>query len=289
MAVFDTPRLAGPQYPSNAGIRRPELQRVLAERAQELGARVRLGLTAERLEDDGAGVAVTFSDGTSGRYDFVIGADGIHSRTRRQILPASPEPRYTGQWVWRYNIPRPADLDGIHLFVGRCNAGLVPMGGELMYMFLLSQEAPGMKLPVEGAAAAMRARAAGAPPRLAGLIENITDDHGVVARPLEVIFLDGPWHSGRVVLLGDAVHGSTPHLAQGAGMAIEDAIVLADELAANDTPEAAFTAYRARRFRRVEFIVTNSVRLGDAQMGRIAAVDVAEVNRQTIALVAEPI
>lgn len=289
IAAFDTPRLAGPDYPSNAGIKRTDLQRVLADRAQGLGATVRLGLTADRLEDDGAGVDVVFSDGSRGRYDIVIGADGIYSRTREQILPEAPPPRYTGQWVWRYNLPKPSDLDGIHVYYGRCNAGLVPLGEDLMYMFLLSQEPPGMKLATEGSAAAMRQRAAGAAPRIAELTAWVTDDAGVVGRPLEVVFLHGDWHRGRIVLLGDAVHGGTPHLAQGAGMAIEDAIVLAEELEAGETPQAAFSAYRARRFERAEFIFINSVRLGDAQMGKIAGVDAGDVNRRTIELVAEPI
>ncbi|MCA0871515.1 FAD-dependent monooxygenase [Seohaeicola saemankumensis] len=289
IAAFDTPRLAGPDYPSNAGIKRTDLQRVLADRAQELGAMVRLGLTVDQMADDGTCVDVAFSDGSTGRYDIVIGADGVYSQTRAQILPDAPAPRYTGQWVWRYNMTKPSDLDGIHVYYGRCNAGLVPLSEDLMYIFLLSQEEPGMKLAVEGSAAAMRARAAGAAPRIAELTGQITDDAGVVGRPLEVIFLEGDWHKGRVVLLGDAVHGATPHLAQGAGMAIEDAIVLAEELETADTADAAFTAYRARRFKRAEFIATNSVRLGDAQMGKIEPIDAGEVNRQTIALVAEPI
>ena len=74
---------------------------------------VRLGITAERLSDDGTGVDVTFSDGTSGRYDIVIGADGVYSRTRVQIMPDAPTPRYTGQWVWRYNLAQ-ARRYGLH-------------------------------------------------------------------------------------------------------------------------------------------------------------------------------
>lgn len=289
MADFHTPRLAGEAYPSNAGIRRTDLQKVLADRAAELGVTIRLGVTVERFEDDGTGVTVTLSDGTSGRYDIVVGADGVFSRTRAAILPDAPAPRYTGQWVWRYNLPQPADLDGIRIFAGPCNAGLVPLGHGLMYIFLLSQEEPEFQLPADGAAAAMRSRARMAPPQIAEYLPQITDDEGVVGRPLKVLFVEGAWHNGRIVLLGDAIHASTPHLAQGAGMAIEDALVLADELERADTAEAAFTAYRARRFDRAKFISDNSILIGDGQMGKTDPVDVGELNGRTMSLMAQPI
>jgi 2-polyprenyl-6-methoxyphenol hydroxylase-like FAD-dependent oxidoreductase len=90
---FETPRLAGPDYPSNAGIRRKDLQQVLGDAARTAGATIRLGVTVEAMADDGAGVDVTLSDGTSARFDIVVGADGIYSRTRAAILPDAPRPR----------------------------------------------------------------------------------------------------------------------------------------------------------------------------------------------------
>lgn len=289
-AKFDTPRLAGPEYPSNAGIRRPALQKVLAEGAKREGASIRLGTTVTDMNDDGAGVDVTFSDGTTGRYDIVVGADGIFSNTRRTIMPEAPAPSYTGQWVWRYNFPRPADLNGIHIFAGPLNAGFVPMSDDLMYMFLVSEEPSTDPLPVEGAAAALRSRAQRMPPpQIAAISDKITDDSGVVARPMETILLEGDWHKGRVVLLGDAVHASTPHLAQGAGMAIEDALVLAEELSNADTPEDAFKAYRERRMPRVSHVAKSSIRIGDMQMGKVPPFDVGQLTGQTIGMMCEPI
>lgn len=288
-ARFETPRLAGPDYPSNAGIRRTDLQKVLARAVQAAGAQVRLGVTVTALDDDGAGVDVRFSDGSSGRYDVVVGADGIFSATRQMILPDAPRPAYTGQWVWRYNLPRPADVDGIHIFAGPLNAGLVPMTADLMYLFVVSTEPDKTALPVAGAAAAMRARIKMPPPQVAAYLDQITDDAGVVARPMEVVLLEGDWHKGRVVLMGDAVHASTPHLAQGAGMAIEDALVLADELARHVDPQTAFAAYRARRWPRVAHVAKGSERIGDMQMGKIAPFDVGALNGQTIGMMCQPI
>ena len=289
-ARFETPRLAGPDYPSNAGIRRRDLQQVLGDEAKRLGSIVRLGITIATMDDTGDGVDVTFSDGSTGRYDIVIGADGIFSATRDAILPDAPKPEYTGQWVWRYNLPRPDSLEGIEIFVGPCNAGLVPMTNDLMYMFLVSQEEPDMMLPTDGAAAAMRARINMAPPQITSLMDQITDDAGVVARPMEVIFLkDHPWHKGRVVLLGDAVHASTPHLAQGAGMAIEDGLVLAEELENASDTETAFSTYRTRRFDRVAFVAENSIRVGEMQMGKVPPFDAGALTGQSIKLMCEPI
>jgi 2-polyprenyl-6-methoxyphenol hydroxylase-like FAD-dependent oxidoreductase len=289
IAQFPTPRLAGPEYPSNAGIRRTDLQRVLATRAQELGVKVKLGVSAETLADDGNGVDVTFSDGNTGRYEIVVGADGVFSRTRTQIFPDAPKPRYTGQWVWRYNFTQPDELKCIRIYTGPSAAGVVPLGKGLMYMFLLSREADDFRLPRQGAAAIMRDRTKAAAPQIVELAKQITDDEGVVGRPLETVFLEGDWHKGRVVLLGDAVHACTPHLAQGAGLAIEDGVVLAEELEKASSPEAAFKAFRDRRFERAKFVVVNSVRMGDSQMGKIEHVDMADLNRQSIALMAQPI
>ena len=291
-AQFETPRLAGPDYPSNAGVRRRDLQQVFGDEARRLGAKISLGRTVSDMADTGDMVKVQFSDGTSGEYDIVIGADGIFSQTRDTILPEAPQPEYTGQWVWRYNLPRPADLDGIHIFAGPCNAGLVPMTEDQIYMFLVTEEEPGMTLDVDGSAAKLvaRAKAMMPPPQIQRWFDQITEDQEVVARPMEVIFLkDHPWHKGRVVLLGDAVHASTPHLAQGAGMAIEDALVLADELTKADAAEAAFTAYRERRFKRVAHVAENSIRIGDMQMGKIAPFDVGALTGQTISMMCEPV
>ena len=106
--------------------------------------------------------------------------------------------------------------------------------------------------------------------------------------------LYGPWHNGRVVLIGDAVHATTPHLGQGAGMAIEDSIVLAEELVRHPDFDAAdlnaaFTAYRARRFERCRYIVEHSKAIGDGQLGLRPPVDQAAATRAMFQVVSAPI
>jgi len=92
-----------------------------------------------------------------------------------------------------------------------------------------------------------------------------------------------------VVLLGDAVHATTPHLGQGGGMAIEDAVVLAEELARHDQPQAGFAAYRARRFERCRYVVEKSLAICRGQLGKGPLVDNAAAGAEMNALLAQPI
>ncbi len=155
-------------------------------------------------------------------------------------------------------------------------------------MYLTTPEPGNPRYPREKLGKAMRAKLADTPQATRELGEQITDASAVVYKPLEVLFLHDAWHHGRVVLLGDAVHASTPHLGQGAGMAIEDSLVLAEEIARAPTPEAAFTAYRARRFERCRYIVEASLAICEAQVsGR--PVDQTMAARKTFEVVAQPI
>jgi 2-polyprenyl-6-methoxyphenol hydroxylase-like FAD-dependent oxidoreductase len=285
VAKVPSPRLVA-DCPANVGIGRRALHKVLGDSAVAVGAEIRLGVTVESLTDSGQAVTVRFSDGSSGRYAIVIGADGVHSHTRGLLFPEAPGAEFTGQAVWRYNLPRPADLDSLHVYNGPIGAGLVPMAEDTMYLYLTTPEPGNPRYPRHGLAAAMRAKV---PAALGEYAAQIVDDHAVVYRPLETVLLDGPWHKGCVVLIGDAVHASTPHLGQGAGMAIEDAIVLAEELARHDTPEAAFTAYRARRFERCRYIVEKSLAICLGQLGKGPPVDNARATAEMFADVAEPI
>jgi 2-polyprenyl-6-methoxyphenol hydroxylase-like FAD-dependent oxidoreductase len=78
---FEDLRTGGPDLPATLGVYRPALARILLDRAVEAGAEVRFGTTYTSLGQDETGVAVTFADGSAGRYDLVVGADGIRSWT----------------------------------------------------------------------------------------------------------------------------------------------------------------------------------------------------------------
>lgn len=276
--------------PANLGIARPALHEVLVRCARRAGATVRTGVTVEGFSQDAQGVDVRFSNGSEGRFDLIIGADGVHSRTRSQLFPDAPAPAFTGQGVWRCNFPRPADLDCLRAYDGPIGAGLVPMSAELMYLYVTTPEPGNPRHPVEGSAAILRSRVAGkVAPAIQQLVDGITDDAAIVYRPLEALLLEGPWHKGRVALLGDAAHTTTPHLGQGAGMAIEDGIVLAEELARHETPEAAFQAWHARRAPRCRYIVEASLAICRGQLGLGPPVENAKATKAMFDVVAQPL
>jgi 2-polyprenyl-6-methoxyphenol hydroxylase-like FAD-dependent oxidoreductase len=288
LATVPSPKLV-PEHPANIGMGRRALHEVLARRAREAGANIRLGVEAENFSESATGITVEFSDGTRGSYDLVVGADGLYSKTRVQLFPDAPQPKFTGQGVWRYNFPRAADVTSLHAYEGRTGMGLVPLSAQVMYLYITAPEPGNPRYERKGLAAHMRAKLAQAPERIKALAPGIVDDDAVVYKPLECIYLEGAWHRGRVVLLGDAVHATTPHLGQGAGMAIEDAIVLADELAQAATPEAAFPRYQARRTARCRYIVEASKAIGDSQLGLAPPVDQTRVVREMFQTIAAPI
>jgi len=288
VARIPTPRLVEDK-PANVGIGRRALQAVLGDSAKALGAQILLGVTVKSLSDDGTKVHVAFSDGSTGEFDLVVGADGVYSQVRDLILPEAERPVFTGQAVWRYNLPRPTDLDALQAYNGPIGIGLVPIGSELMYMYVTTAEPDNPRYPREGLAAAMRGKLVDCAPVIRALAEQITDDDGVVYRPLEGMMVHGPWSRGRVGLLGDAVHATTPHLGQGAGMAIEDAIVLAEELGRHDDVETALKAYRDRRFERCRYIVESSLAICYGQLGKGPPVDNGKATAEMFAVVAQPI
>jgi 2-polyprenyl-6-methoxyphenol hydroxylase-like FAD-dependent oxidoreductase len=119
--------------------------------------------------------------------------------------------------------------------------------------------------------------------------EQISDHAQIVYRPLESLLVQLPWHRGRVVLIGDTVHATTPHLASGACIGIEDALVLAEELERANSVEQALTQFGARRWERCRMVVENSGRLGEIEITGGDKAEHAQIMRTTLAALAEPI
>ncbi|EGF89964.1 FAD binding domain protein [Asticcacaulis biprosthecium C19] len=288
VAHIPTPKLVE-GYPSNVGIGRPALHKVLGDRTKASGARVKLGVTASRMEDDGRGVTAWFSDGSKGRYDLVVGADGVNSAVRQVLFPKAAMPEFTGQGVWRYNFPRDPSITNLTAYEGPTGIGFCPLSETLMYMYVTTREPGNPFYEKHTLAASMRAKLQNVPPFIGRLREQITDNDSVVYRPLHWLFLDGDWHVGNICVLGDAAHATTPHLGQGAGMAIEDGIVLADELVLARTPQEAFRAMHKRRFSRCKYIVDRSKAIGDGQIGKGPLLDNALESRNMHDVVAAPL
>ncbi len=258
----DSAPASAEKFPANNGITRPVLHEILVQGAIDAGARVQLGATAKSMDDDGTAVDVMFSDGSRGRYDLVVAFDGAFSETRASLLGDKSVPVFTGQGAWRYNLPRPAEVDTGALFLGpHSKVGLVPLSPTLMYLFILSEEKAGTLYRGPGLAKQMCDRLEEYGGLLATLRGQIVDPDAVVYRPLLNLLIDKPWGKGRIMLAGDAAHTTTPHLGQGAAMAVEDAVVLAELLGGDGTLEDAQAAFVDRRFDRVKYVVDMSTQL----------------------------
>ena len=257
-------RSGGDDLPATLGMYRPDLASILVERAIRAGAKVRFGTTCTALTQDEAGVDVAFADGSSGRYALVVGADGVRSSTRRQ-LGIDLETRSTGMGIWRVFAPRPASVTRTDLFYGGpCYiAGYCPTGPNSLYAYLVEDVQDRGGLSPEESLEVMRDLAAAYHGPWDDIRAVMTDPSRVNYTRFETHLLDGPWHRGRVVLIGDAAHTCPPTLAQGAAQALEDASVLAEVLLEHDAvDDALWTAFSDRRLPRAREVVDASVQLG---------------------------
>jgi 2-polyprenyl-6-methoxyphenol hydroxylase-like FAD-dependent oxidoreductase len=264
LADHDWPALVDGLPPGN-GITRTRLHQIFQTHTLASGADVRTGVTFEALHDDGDRVAVRFTDGDTRTYDLVVGADGLNSQVRESMFGSDLQPRFTGQVCWRYNLPRIDGLDKIWVYIGATGtAGFVPLGPDLMYILTIEKPPPGqpLRLDTRGIAAVYRERLSQFGGPVAAHRCLIVDDDAVVYRPVENVLVEPPWYRGRVVLIGDAAHATSPHCGQGAAQAIEDTLVLREELLRDQSLDAALDAYTRRRYERCKVIVEGSESIG---------------------------
>lgn len=291
VATVPGPRLAGSEFPVNLGIARSALHRILIDYAIENGASVSLGTSVARFEETGPNIEVTLTNGTRKNYEVVIGADGIHSRTRAMLFPEAPRPAFTGQAGWGYNFRRSPEIDCLSTFDGGKygSAGLCPLSQDEMYMFVTSEEPGNPPMPDDKLDVLMRRRLDGFSGIISKLCDQINDSSRVVYKPFEYLFLPAPWHRGRVILIGDAAHSMTPHLGQDTGMAIEDALVLCEEIRRNNGVRAAFDGFMRRRYERCKYVVEASAQAGQWEMAKDQTSDRIVHAKKMMEVTAQPI
>lgn len=229
------------------GIERTRLQQILV--AGVAGVFCRLGMSIRSLTQRDDRVLVAFSDGSSGSYDLVVGADGISSTVRTLALSTRP-PAYTGAMAWRSVAPtRPHGLTNLQFLLGEgCFFGLCPVGDGRTYGFG-NITGPRAHEPMAGRLDRLRRHFAGFGDIVQDYLAALTCDEQIHCGPIDWIALD-KWYDGRVVLIGDAAHASSPMIGQGGCMAMEDACVLAESLSSHVTLTEALAAYAARRLPR---------------------------------------
>src|SRR4051795_916819 len=289
VAEIPDARTGGPDLPAVMGMPRPELARILAERAAETGVKVRCGTTHTALAQDDDGVDVTFADGSTGRYDLVVGADGLRSWTRRAI-GIELETRPVGMGIWRAFGPRPASVTRTDLYYGGPSyiAGYCPTGEDSLYAYIVEDAQDRSALSPEERLATMKRLAEAYHGPWDEIRETLTDPSRVNYTWFETHVLDAPWNRGRVVLIGDAVHTCPPTIAQGGAMALEDAVVLAELLTDRDVVDQdLWNAFHTRRYERAKTVVDASNQLARWQLEHVRG-DVPGLMRSVAALTSRP-
>jgi 2-heptyl-3-hydroxy-4(1H)-quinolone synthase len=252
--------LMEPEFGPTIALQRASLHAVLKQAATDVP--VSLGTSIESIVQHADHVDARLTDGSEKRYDLVIGADGLRSRVR-EMLFGDERIVYSGYTCWRFVVPAPFEAVDLCEMWGRGKRfGIAPVGDDRIYCFAVANAPPRQADPADGRLERFRARFA----EFAGQVPHLLD---ALHAPEELIHNDleelatGPWHEGRVGLIGDAAHAMTPNMGQGAAMALEDSMVLVELLRArvSSVPDV-LAQLHARRAKRVRWVQGQSRRIG---------------------------
>ena len=232
-------------------LHRATLHQVLVAGAGDVP--IRWGQTPRAVTVDDEGVTVDFSNGGSDQYDLVLGADGLHSTVRRLVFDA-PAPRPVGQYARRFVVTWPNATPVWSVLLGQNSSFLtIPIGDGRIYCYC---DGP----PSQPRLRDLLAEYAEPVPTLLDALDESGNGTGTgQAGPIEEVVLDC-WTHGPVLLIGDAAHATSPNMAQGAAMALEDALVLAESLNAADSIPEALAAHERRRRPRTDWVLRQTHR-----------------------------
>ena len=225
---------------------------------------VHFGASAVHFHLDQDSIRVQAEDGRTFEADLVVGADGIHSALRRELF-GEIAPRYMGYRSHRMVVDNGAGVRHFSEFLGRGQrVGLVPVSESRLYVWTTFNSP--RDRPPAFADGLQRFFGQFTDSRVQRALGALRGPQDIITTEIEELALER-WSRGRAVLLGDAAHAMTPNIGQGAGMAMEDAAVLADELAAAargaQDLEGALERYEARRRPRVASVMGLSRRVGE--------------------------
>ena len=290
LPVPPPPPRADDRLPPYIAIYRPDLTRILSDAARDAGVAIRTGVSFTTLTDSGSHVDVDLSDGTRDRFELVVGAEGAHSSVRCLIHPGL-EPTYTGWMSFRIVLDQgPAGLQGFYTLPGgQGMLATVRLPGNRLYLAAGKRMENRRIDQAEAVALLDQVLAPYAAPLVRAIRARLADDPPpVIARPFEYLLVPAPWHRGRVTIIGDAAHATTPNLASGGSIALEDGVVLAEELARADSVAEGLDAFMARRFARCAMVVETSLAMMRGADSNADPADNAALRRMAIAELIKP-
>ncbi len=263
MAEMPTPRTGGDHLPATIGALRPDLHEILVRKAESLGVEIRLGTELASFENHGDTATSVLTDGTTETWDLIVVAEGIKSPTRPK-LGITEDRAPSGLGIWRAVTSRTPDMTGGIAYPfeddgGAFKVGYTPVSADQCYIFVLCrpervdnglegwQEVKRLMENFHGEFDYLR--------------ESIDENTFLNFQEIEWIFVEGPWHDGRVVALGEVTHAVPPLIAQGAAQCVEDALLFAQYVTEEGDLEGQLAAFYARRQRRLKGVVDASLQL----------------------------
>ncbi len=263
MTQIPTPRTGGDDLPATIGALRPDLHEILVAKAESLGVEIRLGRELVSYETVPDSATSVLSDGTTETWDAIVIAEGIKSPTR-PTLGIAEDRAPSGLGIWRAVTSRLPEMTGGIAYPdaddgGAYKVGYTPVSADQCYVFVLCRpERVDNGLDGWQEVKRLMANFHG---QFDHLRESIDEDTFLNFQEIEWIFVEGPWHRGRVVALGEVVHAVPPLIAQGAAQCVEDSLLFAEYVTAEGDWEEQLAEFYARRIPRIKGVVDASLQL----------------------------
>ncbi len=250
------------------------LNGALRRAARQAGIPIEFGkrLVAVGQRREYGAVSASFADGSVEEGDLLIGCDGIHSAVRREVFPQAAQPEYTGL-LSTGGFTRLDDFtlsaDAIRMTFGQRGffAYAVSTRGEIWWFNNIAQPTAPLRHELDefelaGLKKRLTALHRNDPEPIVPIIENA---HSIEIYPIYDIPSLDQWHQGRVCLIGDAAHATAPHIGQGASLALEDTLVLAQCIRDCADLPTAFSRFQSLRQARVQAIIRQARKVGDSK------------------------